>query len=94
MEEGLQDIIKRILDEIKSSEVSDLSIKHGLIGFADSYKQLSSDERAGDAGRSYDSAALHFIETVVDRENMHVVQLYLDFYEAAKNGDVEILPKD
>jgi hypothetical protein len=92
MEEGLQEIIRRILSEIESSGVCDFSIKHGLVGFAESFKRLGTDERASEAGKSYDSAALHFIETVVDRENLHAVQLYLDFYESAKKGEVSIEP--
>ncbi|VVB77696.1 Uncharacterised protein [uncultured archaeon] len=88
MDIKLKEIVRKALSELEETDLSDISIKRSLIGFAKSYRTISAEE----FGLCYDDAAIDFLDTIFLGDSVSH-RLYMDFYNAAKSGDVEILDK-
>ena len=80
MNESLQELVKRILDEIKKDGDSPESIRKGIGRFVVSYYEIISSE----ARKSYDEDVVKFIVKVVGPGNLPAIDLYRTFYESEK----------
>jgi uncharacterized protein (DUF2252 family) len=84
--EDLGQLISRINDEIRASGVNDITIKKALLNFVKAYNDIPMGDPAK-AGE--DAEALNLIEAVLGEDNP-AIPAYIDFYNAAKRGEVTI----
>lgn len=87
MKDNLKAIVKSALEELRQNNVSDISVKKSLVGFAESYNSVSADEQR----ICYDTAVEEFLEEVFGRES-DSFKIYWKDYEAAKKGEMRIEP--
>ena len=84
--ENLRERINKINEEIRASGVNDMTIKRALINFVRGYNDIPNEDPAKEGE---DSAALRLLEAVLGKDNP-AINAYIDFYNAAKNGDASI----
>lgn len=80
MQEPLQDVVQRIIGEIRSQGDSPESIRKGLSHFVRTDSELTDEESKKDN----DHAAYHLIKAVVGGDNLPAFELYKVFYESEK----------
>ena len=81
--------VRKVNNGIRASRVPDSTIKRALINFSTAHNDIpdGNPARAGE-----DSAALHLINIVLGEDNP-AIPAYLDFYRAAKAGEVYFDPQ-
>lgn len=86
MTETIGQLISKINEEIRASGVNDITIKTALIHFVRGYNDIPN----GDLAKiGEDDATLTLLEEVLGKDNA-ALPAYIDFYKAAKNGEVSI----
>jgi len=88
MNDNLKEIVKKALDELRETGISDISVKRSLVGFAGSYNNVA----VGEQVICYDDAAEDFLEALFGRDS-DSFKIYWKDYQAAKKGDISIEPK-